>query len=76
MASLLPIIQEILPMILPTSISVTKASEILPPTLSTAEGNPDDAWAGVRVLSRDAVVNKTDKMCVTGQCMFLAVVSS
>ncbi|KAK1830134.1 RmlC-like cupin domain-containing protein [Podospora conica] len=65
MASLIPIIQEILPMILPSSISVTKASDIFPPAPPPAEGGTSDTSDGVRVLSRDAVVNKTDKMCVT-----------
>ncbi|KAK0725238.1 hypothetical protein B0H67DRAFT_480956 [Lasiosphaeris hirsuta] len=64
MASFLPIISEILPMILPSSISVTKSRDILPP--SAPEGNgvrPESS--GVRVLSRNAVVNKTDKMCAS-----------
>ncbi|KAK0749717.1 RmlC-like cupin domain-containing protein [Schizothecium vesticola] len=65
MASLIPIIQEILPMILPSSISVTRASDIFPSPPPPAEGSPRDMSGGVRVLSRDAVVNKTDKMCVT-----------
>lgn len=66
MASFIPIIQEILPMLMPSSISVTRASEIFPPAPPPAEGSPRDTSGGVRVVSRDAVVNKTDKMCVTG----------
>ncbi|KAK5662158.1 hypothetical protein OQA88_8063 [Cercophora sp. LCS_1] len=63
MASLLPIIQEILPMILPASISVTKSSDVLPRSDLPAE--PNGSTSGVRVLSCDAVVGKTDKMCTT-----------
>jgi hypothetical protein len=70
MASLLPLIQDILPMILPSSIHITKASEILPPSVLTSEATGTDAVEGhaePRVVSRDAIVNKTDKMCATGQ---------
>ncbi|KAK3346618.1 RmlC-like cupin domain-containing protein [Lasiosphaeria hispida] len=63
MASLLPIISEILPMILPSSISVTKSRDILPPP--PPEDNGIREPSGVRVLSRNAVVNKTDKMCAS-----------
>lgn len=59
-------------MILPSSIHITKASEILPPSgLSPGEGadGSRDAAATVepRVISRNAIVNKTDKMCATGK---------
>ncbi len=87
-------------MILPTSISVTKASDILPPPTPPpppkAPASPAEAAAEngravtptrspvhpartpafdpqVRVLSRDAVVDKCDKMCATGK---EAIVSS
>ncbi|KAK3317782.1 hypothetical protein B0T19DRAFT_297647 [Cercophora scortea] len=85
MASLMPLIQDLLPMILPSSISVTKAGDILPPLpspstaplLVEAEGEGAEAEeaearaaaeAGkprIKVISRDAVVNKTDKMCAS-----------
>jgi hypothetical protein len=61
MASLLPLIQDILPMILPASVSVTKATEILPPDTQPSEGQD------VRVISRNAVVDKTDRMCTSGE---------
>ncbi|KAK0630449.1 RmlC-like cupin domain-containing protein [Bombardia bombarda] len=69
MASLLPLIQDILPMIMPSSISVTKASDIIPPAppsppTETGEGSNEDA-SRIRVISRDAVVNKTDSMCAS-----------
>lgn len=65
MASLLPIIQDILPMILPASVAVTRAADILPPEPqpSQAEGETPQ----VRVISRHAVVDKTDNMCASGQ---------
>ncbi|KAK3939997.1 RmlC-like cupin domain-containing protein [Diplogelasinospora grovesii] len=73
MASLLPLIQDILPMIMPSSISVAKAADIVPPTSSPASQNeqqqngeaPGAGAGGVRVLSRNAVVGKTDKMCAS-----------
>ncbi|KAB5578240.1 RmlC-like cupin domain-containing protein [Coniochaeta sp. 2T2.1] len=71
MASLIPLIQDILPMILPSSIHITKSEEILPPASNGAEDT--DTADGVtaaprgepRVISRDAIVDKTDKMCAT-----------
>ncbi|KAK3689550.1 hypothetical protein B0T22DRAFT_377745 [Podospora appendiculata] len=60
MASLMPLIQDLLPMILPSSISVTKACDILPPPTPTPPSPPR-----IKVISRDAVVNKTDKMCAS-----------
>lgn len=69
MASLLPIIQDILPMILPSTVHITKADEIQPLPDHPEEGT--DAVQGIgavepRVVSRDAIVNKTDKLCATG----------
>ncbi|KAG7294019.1 hypothetical protein NEMBOFW57_004080 [Staphylotrichum longicolle] len=68
MASLLPLIQDILPMILPASVSVTRAADILPPepeTQQPTEEKEGKAAAEVRVISRNAVVDKTDKMCTS-----------
>jgi hypothetical protein len=65
MASLLPLIQDILPMILPGSVSVTKAADILPP--DTQPSGVDGEETGVRVISRPAVVNKTDSMCTSSE---------
>ncbi|KAK4172080.1 hypothetical protein QBC36DRAFT_81440 [Triangularia setosa] len=42
MASFIPIVQEILPMIMPASISVTKAADILPPSDQTSSGDQLD----------------------------------
>jgi hypothetical protein len=69
MASLLPLIQDILPMILPASVSVTKATDILPPETQPSEGQggAEGKAAGVRVISKNAVVDKTDKMCTSGE---------
>lgn len=70
MASLLPIIDDILPMILPSSVSITKSIDIIPPippVITTANGGSHR----VRVYSRDAVVNKLDKVCSTGTTLDL-----
>ncbi|KAL2024888.1 hypothetical protein VTK56DRAFT_3587 [Thermocarpiscus australiensis] len=63
MASLIPLIQDILPMILPASVAVTKAADVLPHDTQPDAG--DGKISGVRVISRDAIVNKTDKMCAS-----------
>ncbi|KAK0611778.1 hypothetical protein B0T14DRAFT_391600, partial [Immersiella caudata] len=65
MAALLPIISEILPMILPASISVTKSADILPPSSPLLAAESGREPSSVKVLSRNAVVNQTDKMCAT-----------
>jgi hypothetical protein len=65
MASLLPLIQDILPMILPASVTVTKAADILPPETQPTE-EAEGAKPDVRVISRHALVDKTDKMCASG----------
>ncbi|KAM7191706.1 RmlC-like cupin domain containing protein [Naviculisporaceae sp. PSN 640] len=98
MAALLPIISELLPMIMPASISVTKASDVFPPEFlpassdidadptreqqanSNGNGHINGATVGssnekkpprtrngngIKIISRDAIVNKTDKMCAT-----------
>lgn len=64
MASLLPIIQDILPMILTGSVEVTKSSDIIP---AETETTGIEETAGVRVISRNAMVDKTDKMCASSQ---------
>ncbi|GAB1317764.1 Cupin type-2 domain-containing protein [Madurella fahalii] len=63
MASLLPLIHDILPMIMPASIAVTKAADILPPP--TEPGEQDGGRPRVQVISRNAIVDKTDKMCAS-----------
>jgi hypothetical protein len=65
MASLLPLIQDILPMILPASVTVTKAADILP-SESQPNGEAEGTKPGVRVISRHALVDNTDKMCASG----------
>lgn len=57
MSSLLPIISEILPMIMPASANITRAKQ-LEPSHPTVEGP---------VIERPAVVGKCDNMCVTGK---------
>ncbi|KAJ9137637.1 hypothetical protein NKR19_g8133 [Coniochaeta hoffmannii] len=68
MASLLPLIQDILPMILPSSVHIAKAEDILPPSsvpIEEADAQESVTTIEPRVISRDAIVNKTDKMCAT-----------
>lgn len=57
MASLLPLISEILPMIMPSSTRITRAKQ-LEPAHPTVEGP---------VIQREAIVNKCDKMCALGE---------
>lgn len=65
MASLLPLIHDILPMVLPASIAVTKAADVLPPPTDPGEQNGERPR--VQVISRNAVVEKSDKMCASGE---------
>jgi len=53
-------------MILPASVTVTKAAEILPSKSEEARGTETGA-SGVRVISRNAVVDETDKMCTSSE---------
>ncbi|KGQ09519.1 hypothetical protein BBAD15_g5140 [Beauveria bassiana D1-5] len=57
MASLIPFISEILPMIMPASTHVTAAKD-LRPAHPTVEGP---------VIRRAAVVDRCDKMCASGK---------
>jgi hypothetical protein len=57
MASLLPIISDIIPMIIPSTTHVVRAAD-LEPTHPTVEGP---------VTNRRAIVNKCDKMCASGE---------
>jgi hypothetical protein len=58
-------------MILPSAIHIAKADEILPAPSSPRKGvnavGDVAAMVEQRVISRDAIVNKTDKMCATGK---------
>lgn len=77
MASLLPIIDDILPMILPSSVSVTKKTDIIPlipPMVPNADGTSGSHR--VRVYSRDAVVGKLDKICSSGMPFMFSLVFS
>ncbi|KAL2255476.1 hypothetical protein VTK26DRAFT_3270 [Humicola hyalothermophila] len=64
MASLLPILQDILPMILPASVTVSKAADILPAHSQPTNGNGEDG-SRVRIISRPAIVNQTDNLCAS-----------
>lgn len=70
MASILPIIDDILPMILPSSVSITKSIDIIPPIPPVVPNTDGSGTHRVRVYSRDAVVNKVDKLCSSGMLLF------
>lgn len=57
-------------MIMPSSIHIARGSDITPPEPpvdASAEPTPAPKEP---VISRDAIVNKTDKMCATGKTCF------
>jgi hypothetical protein len=58
MTSLLPIIQDILPILMPSAVHVTRATE-----LDAATGQTDG------MIRKGAIVGKSDKICATGQCV-------
>ena len=66
-------------MILPSSIHITKAEEIIPPTSNDTDANGDAGAVTTstepRVISKDAIVNKTDKMCATGESLSYTTVN-
>jgi hypothetical protein len=55
MASLLPIIKDILPILMPSTVHVTKASE-----LDSATGQTDG------MIRKGAIIGKSDKICASG----------
>lgn len=59
MASLLPLISELLPMVMPPPAEVIRAKDLQPvhPTVLSP------------VLQREAIINKCDKMCASGEFM-------
>lgn len=68
MASLFPLIQDLLPMILPSSVHVAKGSDLLalPNPAATQAPEPTEE-IGQGVVRKDAIVDKTDKMCASGE---------
>lgn len=58
MASLLPLISEILPMIMPASAQVLRADHLRPAATSVVDGP---------VVTRCAIIDKCDKMCASGR---------
>jgi hypothetical protein len=54
-------------MIIPSSVQIVKGIDLVSITVPTQRSNPD-ASANVppRVLRKDAVVDKSDKMCASG----------
>ncbi|KAK1487942.1 cupin [Colletotrichum abscissum] len=56
MASLIPLINDLIPMIVPSSVSVTKATTLRPPNATLNPASANEA---------DAVVSKSDKLCAS-----------
>ncbi|KAK2056524.1 cupin domain-containing protein [Colletotrichum caudatum] len=56
MASFIPLINDLLPMIIPSSVSVTKANTLRPSGATLQPGSVNEA---------DAVVGKSDKFCAS-----------
>ncbi|KAK1996414.1 cupin domain-containing protein [Colletotrichum falcatum] len=56
MASFIPLINDLLPMIIPSSVSVTKASILRPCDTTLQPGSAIEA---------DAVISKSDKLCAS-----------
>ena len=68
MAHIVPLIQEIMPMVMTGTISVTKSAEVLPPPPASQalDESGERTVPGVRVISRNAVVDKSDKLSARG----------
>jgi hypothetical protein len=62
MTSLLPIIEDILPIIMPSTVHVTKASELDAGTSQT-QG----------MIRKGAIVGKSDKICASGKSVSLGI---
>ncbi|TIC91148.1 hypothetical protein CH35J_011231 [Colletotrichum higginsianum] len=56
MASLIPLINDLLPMIVPSSVSITKANTLRAPDATLPPGSANEA---------DAVVSKSDRLCAS-----------
>jgi len=64
-------------MILPSSVHIAKAEDILPPSsvpIEEADAQESVTTIEPRVISRDAIVNKTDKMCATGKLRLIHMI--
>ncbi|KAI3533846.1 cupin, partial [Colletotrichum filicis] len=63
MASLIPLINDLIPMIVPSSVSVTKATTLRPPNATLNPASANEA---------DAVVSKSDKLCASDTILYMA----
>ncbi len=79
MASLLPLLHDLLPIFIPSSVQITRASDVKPavsqgePSLDRAGSDgAQAAGAPAGVTSQDAIVNRNDKMCAAGEPPALA----
>ncbi|OLN96951.1 hypothetical protein CCHL11_07427 [Colletotrichum chlorophyti] len=63
MASLIPLINDLLPMIVPSSVSVTKANTLR---------SPDATLQPTSANEVDAVVSKSDKLCASDTIAYMA----
>lgn len=60
--SFLPIIKDILPMIMPTRVHITKGSELdAGPTTGQTEG----------MIRKGAIINKSSKLCASGKLFLI-----
>jgi len=64
-STLLPVLEDLLPLFLPSSVSVTRAHDVLPPF----EYHIDRSDPRVQVFSRDAVVKQSDKICTSSMSL-------
>ncbi|CCF45166.1 cupin [Colletotrichum higginsianum] len=63
MASLIPLINDLLPMIVPSSVSITKANTLRAPDATLPPGSANEA---------DAVVSKSDRLCASDTIVYMA----
>ncbi|OHF04666.1 cupin, partial [Colletotrichum orchidophilum] len=63
MASLIPLINDLIPMIVSSSVSVTKASTLRPPNATLDPASANEA---------DAIVSKSDKLCASDTIVYMA----
>lgn len=72
MSFLLPLIPDLLPMIMPSSVHIAKAENMVAvPAPRAASPQPVNGTNGEEtetgVVQKDAVVHKSDKMCARGE---------
>src|SRR4051812_13785260 len=74
--SLIPLIHDLLPMILPSSIFISRAPQpaaVDPTRAATDDPKPDGPSQGPPVRERAAVVDKSDKLCAAGEILLFSL---